>query len=58
MKYVSQWYRQVIGLPPRKKKILSIGLWCVAPIEMGIITGVFYLGRRLQKSVEFPVQIS
>jgi hypothetical protein len=59
MKYVSQWYRQVMGLSPRKKKILLICLWCVAPIEMGIITGAFYLGKRLhQKSIEFPTQIS
>jgi len=59
MKYVSEWYRQVMELSPRKKKILLICLWCVAPVEMGIITGAFYLGKRLhQRSVEFPTPIS
>lgn len=58
MKYVSQWYRQVMGLSPRKKKILLICLWCVAPIEMGIITGAFYLGKRLhQKNTEFSTNL-
>ena len=59
MKYVSEWYRRIMGLSPRKKKILLICLWCFAPIEMAIITGAFYLGKQLhQKSVQIPVTIS
>lgn len=59
MKYVSQWYRQVMGLSPRKKKVLLVCLWCMAPIEMGVITGAFYLGKKLhQKSITSQIQIS
>jgi hypothetical protein len=59
MKYVSQWYRQVMGLSPRKKKVLLVCLWCMAPIEMGVITGAFYLGKKLhQKSIASQIQVS
>jgi len=58
MKYVSSWYTQVKGLSPRKKKILLICLWCIAPIEMGILTGVFYLGKRLQQGASLPQALS
>ena len=54
MKYVSKWYRQIMSMPPRRKKILLICLWCVAPLEMGVITGIFYLGKRLNHSASIP----
>lgn len=34
-------------MPPRRKKILLVCLWCLAPIEMAVITGAFYLGKKL-----------
>ncbi|MDE1829951.1 MAG: hypothetical protein KGI25_06495 [Thaumarchaeota archaeon] len=49
MKCVSKWYRQIMSMPPRRKKILLVCLWCLAPIEMGVITGIFYLGKRLSQ---------
>ncbi|MDE1863462.1 MAG: hypothetical protein KGI33_11210 [Thaumarchaeota archaeon] len=38
-----------MSMPPRRKKVLLVCLWCLAPLEMGVITGAFYLGRRLQQ---------
>lgn len=47
MKRVTRWYRQVMNMPPRRKKVLLVCLWCLAPIEMAVITGAFYLGKKL-----------
>lgn len=54
MRYVSEWYRQVMLMPPRRKKALLVCLWCLAPLEMAVITGIFYLGKRLRQNAYVP----
>lgn len=39
-----------MSMPPRRKKVLLVCLWCFAPVEMAIITGIFYLGKRLHNA--------
>ncbi len=50
MRYVSEWYRQVMLMPPRRRKALLVCLWCLAPVEMAVITGIFYLGRKIHQN--------
>ena len=58
MKYVSDWYRQVMSMPPRRKKVLLVCLWCIAPVEMAVITGVFYLGRRIHQGTIYRGRVA
>lgn len=41
MKYIHQTISWSNKLSPRTRKIILIALWCVAPIEMLIITGIW-----------------